>query len=88
MSIKENQESYRRYLSQSTIQTREEYKQIRNETKKSVKQAHKKLWKRFVARIEHDVNGSQSTAYQVIKTLNKEEKDIINIQMIDPGVWK
>lgn len=52
-----------------------------------MKQEHQEPWV-VVARIEQNIHGHQSIPHKVKKTMNREERNIINVQGTDPGAWK
>lgn len=85
--IKDKQKKYETYLNSPTEDNREEYKKARNVAKTIIKKAHTESWERFIGCIEHDLHGRQSLAYKVIKTLNKNERENIQINAIDKQSW-
>lgn len=47
-----------------------------------VREAHKTSWETFISRTEEDVHGRQEVAYKVMKYLNKEERDTVQLNII------
>lgn len=42
-----------------------------------------RCWNRLISNIEHDIHGRQSLAYKVVKVLNNQENDVMQINNID-----
>ncbi|KAJ4443242.1 hypothetical protein ANN_04910 [Periplaneta americana] len=55
--------------------------------KKEIRKLKRESWEKFIADIEYDVQGRQTNAYKVLKKLNRNEKDDIQINPITGKVW-
>lgn len=52
-----------------------------------IREAHNVSWDKYISNIENDIHGRQRTAYKIMKHLNKDEKDIANLQILDYSLW-
>lgn len=86
-AIKEKQEAYLQWLQQKTDLAKEKYKEKRNKAKTIVREAHQQSWNKFISEIENDIHGNQTFSYKVLKHLNKSEKDVARINVIQQDVW-
>ena len=58
------------------------YKQKRNRAKSLVKQIHDESQRQFVESTEHDIHGRQLVTYKMLKGMNKNENDTVNLNII------
>lgn len=86
-AIKDKEKAYNEYLQKNSIEAKEQYHKIRNETKAIVRKAHRTSWDMFINRVEHDVHGRQEIAFKLMKHLNREERDTVNLNIIPISDW-
>ncbi len=79
----QTQERYKIYLDNPTENHKEEYKKARNKVKTIIRKAHADSWERFIGRIENDIYGRKTLAYKVMKTLNSNERENVQINAIE-----
>ena len=56
---------------------------VKTETRKIKRQ----YWETFASRTEHDLHGCQINAYEIIRNLNRTEKDNLRLNPIDEHTW-
>lgn len=86
-AIKEKQKAYKQWLQQKNEESKQIYKEKRNQAKTIVRNAHQNSWEKFISEIEDDIHGRQDFAYKVIKQLNKTEKDVARLNIIGKDRW-
>ena len=59
----------------------------RNASKWVVKKAHAESWEWFIMTIENDINSWQMMVFKLMRHLNKSERDVGNINIIDKICW-
>ena len=85
--IKEKKEAYLNFLSNRTDVNRTEYKYRCALVRKAVRKHKRNSWEKYVADLEHDVWGRQEKAYKILKYLNNEEKDNLQLNCIKEQEW-
>jgi hypothetical protein len=55
--------------------------------KKEVRRVKRRSWETFVSKIEHGVHGRQTQAYKLLKDLNKNERDKLELKPITGKEW-
>lgn len=73
--IEEKRHLYLKWMSRQRPEDKEQYQAQARVVKNLVRQAHRESWDKYVSNIEHDIHGRQTSAYKIMKHLNKEEKD-------------
>ena len=88
-TIQNEKELYLKYLSHKNPYSLDKYNTQRRQPKSLVKITHKESWERYVSRIENDVglHKRQNAAQEVIKKLNKYEKDAANLKLLKKKNW-
>lgn len=73
--------------SPDNIELKIEYKKRSALVKRSVRQITRDSWDKYISEIENDIHGRQNCAYKIMKHLNKEERDTLNINPIEEQKW-
>ena len=60
----------------------ESYREKRNRSKSIIRIVHNESWQIFVSNTENDIHGRQNMAYKVMKHMNKNERDAVDINVI------
>ena len=47
-----------------------------------VRRAHQESWDRLISNIETDIHGRQEIAYKLMKNLNQQQKDTVQLHII------
>ena len=76
-AIENKRTAYQKYLQNPSEENLETYKIKRNIVKTIVSKTHKEFWDRFISRIESDIFGEQSMAYEVLKHVNQTNRDTV-----------
>lgn len=86
--IDNKKQAYLKLMNQPDNQDlRIDYKRKSAVVKKKVRQIKRDSWEQYISEIEHDVNGRQDKAYKIMKYLNKEDKDSLEINAISEDNW-
>jgi len=86
-AIENKRTAYQKYLQNPSEENLETYKIKRNIVKTIVSKTHKEFWDRFISRIESDIFGEQSMAYEVLKHVNQTNRDTVEINNIEDQIW-
>lgn len=85
--VKHKQATYKFFLNNPTENNKEKYREARNKVKSIIKKAHSDSWERFIGRIEHDLFGRQALAFKVMRSLNKNVRENVQINIIEKDRW-
>lgn len=85
--IQQKKLAYLRWLSTKLDNDKIEYKKLCAIVKREIRKIQNESWNTYLSNIEHKVYGNSSTAYRAIKHLNRDEKDMANINNIPDQVW-
>jgi len=55
----ENRKAYLKYISESSIEQRSEYREVRNRVSARIREINEGYWESFTADMEHDIYGAQ-----------------------------
>lgn len=69
------------------LEYRIDYKRKSDLVKREVRKVKKENWERCVSEIEYDIHGSQNKAYKIMKHLNKDARDTIQLNTIPETEW-
>lgn len=86
--VKEKQKAYINLLQKNTEEAKENYKEKRNYAKQITRRAQQEDWDQFITNAEHDVYGRQIVACKMMRHLNRLEKDVACINVINTEQWK
>jgi len=86
-AIDKKKQTYQKYLQTKSEESKEIYKEARNEAKRISRKAHQESWEKFISQVENDLHGRQTFAYKAIKQMNKTEKDTAHLEVIDEQKW-
>lgn len=85
--VQNKKQLYLNYLNTRSDTDYINYKKQCAIVKKEIRKLKRESWEKFIADIEYDVQGRQTNAYKVLKKLNRDEKDDIQINPITGKVW-
>lgn len=88
VAVNEKQTAYIKLLQNRTLQNENDYKEKRNKVKSISKKLKEEHWDKLISNIEDDVHGRQEMAYKLMKYMNKEEREMANINVIEEHKWK
>jgi len=85
--IENKKKAYLPYLTTRSETDKLEYKRLAAIVKRETRKIERQCWGTFVSRIEHDLHGRQINAYKIIKNLNRNEKDNLQLNPIVEHTW-
>jgi hypothetical protein len=86
--IENKKKAYLRYLTTCSETDKIEYKKRLVETvKRETRKIKRQCWETFVSRNEHDLYVRQLNAHNIIKILNRTEKDNLQINPTAKHIW-
>jgi len=87
-AIKEKKEAYQKWLTTQDQEDRNLYIRTRREVKKKTIRAKNETWEKTCQEVEQHIGGTRSqSAWNVLRSLKKEESNKINLQMIQMDQW-
>ena len=85
--VESKKKAYLRYLTTRLETDKIEYNRLAAIVKRETRKIKRQCWETFVSRIEHDLNGRQLNAYEIMKNLNRTEKDNLQFNPITEHTW-
>lgn len=85
--IKDKKEAYLKYLNSNSESDLTEYRKRSALAKRETRKLHRQSWDRYISNLEYDVHGAQTSAYKIMRHLNKSEKDTVELNNIAEDDW-
>lgn len=85
--IRKKKEAYLKFLHTASSEDRADYKMKSAIVKRETRKLNREHWNRYVANLEYDVHGKQDKAFKILKNLNKEMKDNVQLNPIAANEW-
>jgi hypothetical protein len=86
-AVNEKQKACNIRLQNQTDDAKETYKLKRNATKYITRKAHQDTWDNFMNKVEHDLQGRQITAYNLMRHLNNTVRGTAKTDIIKADQW-
>ena len=68
----EKRKAYLKYISESSIEQRSEYREVRNRVNARIREIKEGYWESFTADMEHDIYGAQKKLIRAKKEVNEQ----------------
>jgi len=63
----EKRQAYLKYISESSIEQRSEYREVRNRVNARIREIKEGYWESFIADMEHDIYGAHKKVWKLIR---------------------
>jgi hypothetical protein len=86
--IKGKKQAYLKYLNARSDVDRANYKRKSGIVKRETLKINREYWRKFVADLEYDVYRQQDKVFKILKYLNKETKDNVQLNPKPHNEWR